>query len=66
MLNPNGNIAFKLQVPEVASNRTLVIRAHVSLDGSGKVKSGDLLTTASYPVPTTGIPPILEIPIVRV
>jgi uncharacterized lipoprotein YbaY len=65
-LEPNGQIGFKLQVPDVEPNRTLSLRAHVSMDGSGQVKSGDLLTTAHHPVPSTGTPDSLEIPVVAI
>ena len=60
-LKPGGRIAFKLSVPEVASNRSLSVRAHLSIDGSGRAQSGDLLTTASYPVPNAGTPPPLKV-----
>ena len=60
-LKPNGQIGFKLAVPEVASNRTLSLRAHVSIDGSGLAKSGDLLTTASYSIPTAGASGSLQV-----
>lgn len=55
-LRPNEQIGFKLLVPEVESNRTLSLRVHVSPDGSGRAKSGDLLTTANYPISSTGTP----------
>ena len=60
-LKPGGRIAFKLPTPEVASNRMLSVRVHISLDGSGRVQSGDLLTTASYPVANEGTPAPLEV-----
>ena len=60
-LKPGGHIAFKLSVAEVALNRMLSVRAHVSLDGSGRTQSGDLLTTASFPVPNAGTPAPLEV-----
>lgn len=63
-LKPNGRIAFNLRAPEVAPNRSLSMRVHVSLDGSGIVKSGNLLTTASYSVPNVGDTPNLEIHVV--
>lgn len=55
-LRPNGQIGFELLVPEVESNRTLSLRVHVSSDGSGFAKSGDLLTTANFTIPSTGTP----------
>ncbi len=60
-LKPHGQIDFSILVPEVEANRTLTLRVHISLDGSGRVKSGDLLTTAIYPIPNTGTPAPLEV-----
>jgi uncharacterized lipoprotein YbaY len=62
-LKPGGRIKFKATVPEVEANRTLALRVHISLDGSGQVKSGDLLTTTYDPVPTTGASATLEVPV---
>ena|SRR5687768_4495461 len=62
-MKPNGRIKFQLSVPEVSGDRTLSVRVHVSLDGSGVTKSGDLLNTASHTVPSTGKPAPLEIPV---
>ncbi|HEX6624042.1 MAG TPA: YbaY family lipoprotein [Pyrinomonadaceae bacterium] len=63
-LRPNGEIKFKLSVPDVGPNRSLAMRVHVSTDGSGRVKSGDLLTTTHIPVPSTGDAEQLEVPVV--
>lgn len=63
VLKPNSEIKFKIPVPEVESNRTLGLRVHVSLDGSGTVKSGDLLTTTHIAVPGAGKVPEIEVPI---
>jgi uncharacterized lipoprotein YbaY len=60
-LEPNGRIHFELQTPDLESNRSLALRVHISMDGSGQVKSGDLLTTTNYPVPTSGAVPYLEV-----
>ena len=60
-LKPNGRIKFEIPVPELPENRTLSLRVHVSPDGSASVKSGDLLTTAHYPVPSTGTPAPLNV-----
>jgi putative lipoprotein len=62
-LKPNGEIKFKMPVPEVESNRTLAFRVHVSLDGSENVKSGDLLTTTHVAVPGSGIAIEIEVPV---
>jgi putative lipoprotein len=62
-LKPGGRIKFRIPVPEVNADRTLSVRVHVSLDGSGVTKSGDLLSTAYHPVPSTGKPAPLEVPV---
>jgi len=62
-LMPNGQIEFKILVPEVEQNRSLSFRVHVSLDGSGRVKSGDLLTTAIIPVPNVGVRAPINVPV---
>ncbi|HET8675905.1 MAG TPA: YbaY family lipoprotein [Blastocatellia bacterium] len=62
-LKPNGEIKFKITVPDVESNRTLAFRVHISLDGSGKVKPGDLLTTTHVAVPSAGKASGIEIPV---
>jgi putative lipoprotein len=55
-LRPNGRIAFEVEVPEVESDRALSLRVHASLAGGERVEPGDLLTTASCPIPTRGTP----------
>ena len=62
-LKSKGEIKFKIAVPEVESNRTLALQVHVSLDGSGKVKSGDLLTTTHVAVPGAGKAHEIEVPV---
>jgi hypothetical protein len=52
-----------MPVPDVEANRTLAFRVHVSLDGSGSVKSGDLLTTTHVAVPGAGQAAQLEVPV---
>ncbi len=65
-LEPNTRIPFEFQISDVESNRALALRVHISMDGSGQIKSGDLLTTANYPVPTAGSVPFLEVKITRI
>ncbi len=60
-LKPNGRIKFEIPVPELSDKRTYSLRVHVSHDGSTVVKSGDLLTTAHYPVPAEGTPAPLDV-----
>ena len=51
---PGDRIPFSLIVPEVSEAQSLDIRIHISCTGSTDIKSGDLLTTRSYPVPSRG------------
>lgn len=51
---PGDRIPFSLAVQEVPEARSLDVRVHISSTGSSGVKSGDLLTTRSYPVPSRG------------
>ena len=48
---PASSVAFELTVPDMDSRRSLSLRSHLSLDGGVQVKHGDLLTTASFPLP---------------
>lgn len=54
LIRPGEHVRFQIATPEVDRSKTLTLRAHVSLDGSGQVKAGDLLTVASFPVANTG------------
>ena len=40
--------------PAVEPQRSLTLRAHVDFSGDGEVAPGDLVTTASIPVPASG------------
>jgi putative lipoprotein len=60
-LEPNEQIDFEIPVPEAEPNHTLSFRVHINLDGSNVTSSGDLLTTAHYPVPSTGTPKPVEL-----
>ncbi len=53
-LEPGGAVPFSVETPEVAATQSLSLRVHISIDGSGRVQTGDLLTTRHYPVPTQG------------
>lgn len=53
-LRPNDRIPFSLSVPEVSDTQSLDVRIHISCTGSNDIKSGDLLTTRSYPIPNRG------------
>ena len=53
-IRPNDRIPFSINVPEVSESQSLNLRIHISLAGDFDIKSGDLLTTRSYPVPSHG------------
>jgi hypothetical protein len=51
---PGDRISFTLSVPEVTDAQSLNLRIHISFSGSNDIRSGDLLTTISYPIPSRG------------
>jgi putative lipoprotein len=55
-LMPGASIPFKIEVPadKLDEEHSYSIRAHVDVSGSGRVDSGDLVSTQSYPVLTRG------------
>ena len=53
-LRPGDRIPFSLAIPEVSEVQSLGVRIHISHTGTTDIKSGDLLTTRSYPVPSRG------------
>jgi len=63
-LEPDGRVAFRLSVPEVAPGRRLLVRVHVDLGGQGRVSSGDLLTTAAHTLPAAGPVEGIQVPVV--
>lgn len=60
---PNRLVTFELDVPESEPERSLSLRVHVDITGSGQVLAGDLLTTASQSVASEGDLDLGEIPI---
>jgi putative lipoprotein len=65
-LSHNGKIKFNFVAPEVDFNRTVSLRVHISIDGTGIVKKGDLLTTAFYKIPNSGKVTSLEIKVQQI
>jgi hypothetical protein len=61
-----ARIPFELDVPERAPGSSLSARAHVSLDGSGVVRKGDLISATIVPVPATGETGPIDVPTVTV
>ena len=62
-LHPDDRFAFSLAVPEIENTRSLTLRVHISLSDSDRVRPGDLLTTASYPVPLRGTASGMVVPV---
>lgn len=65
-LRPASYINFKIPVVEVESNRSLSLQVHINFDGDSRIKAGDLLTTTNIPVPNTGTPVPIEVPVVGI
>ena len=63
---PGDRIRFSLNVPEVSSTQSLDLRIHISCTGSKDIKSGDLLTTSSFPVPSHGTSEHISVLVKRV
>ena len=51
---PGDRIPFCLTIPEVSEAQSLDVRVHISCTGINDIRSGDLLTTRSHPVPSRG------------
>jgi len=47
-------VSFELRVDRIDPKTRYVVRAHVDVDGDGRVSKGDYVTTQSYPVLTFG------------
>lgn len=60
-LEPGARLPFEVDVPEVDSTRSLSLRVHVNFQGAQSVKPGDLISTASYPIPANGTPPPITV-----
>jgi uncharacterized lipoprotein YbaY len=56
LLRPGLRFPFAVQIPnELIDERNLYsVRAHVDKSGSGEVKTGDFVSTQTYPVLTRG------------
>jgi putative lipoprotein len=61
-VSPRG-LRFEVPVAEIDPNARYVVRVHVDLAGTGRVSSGDLLTTQSVPVLTRGAPDTVTVPV---
>lgn len=57
-LVPGGTLTFAIPVSEqrIDPRGSYSVRAHVDVDGTGRVAVGDLLTVQSFPVLTRGHP----------
>jgi putative lipoprotein len=55
-LSPGATLPFEVAVPDdrIDRRRSYSVRVHIDVAGSGEVDKGDLVTTQSYPVLTSG------------
>jgi putative lipoprotein len=55
-LHPGGVLPFLVEVPtdRIDERGSYSLRVHIDVSGSGKVETGDLLSTESYPILTRG------------
>ena len=62
-IGPGTRISFEVTVATVDPRHHYAVRAHVDLDGDGKVGPGDLLSMTSEPVLTFGAPDRVQVPL---
>lgn len=62
-VGPGGLLNFELAVPEQDPGRSLSVRVHASRDGEASTERGDLVSTSSHPVATTGPIAAIRIPV---
>jgi hypothetical protein len=62
-VSPRGRLSFSVNVSRVDARRHYGLRAHVDMDGDGRVGAGDLLSTISQPVLTFGGPDRVDLPL---
>ena len=60
-----GRLPFQLEVGAINSRARYTIRAHVRVNKSDAVTSGDYLTTASFPVLTYGAASTIDVSVRR-
>ena len=66
VLIPNGNLETGLKVPSTSAKQILIARVHISMDGSGQIKHGDLLTTSFVEIPLKLEKDRLTVPVVLI
>lgn len=62
-LLPNGKINTDLEFSSPQTQQTLIVRAHISVEGSDQIKQGDLLTTEFIQIPSTYESDIINVPV---
>lgn len=65
-LIPNGHLETAISIPNKSPQQVLTVRVHVSMDGSGDIKPGDLLTTSYIEVPNNQMGHRLSAPVTRI
>jgi putative lipoprotein len=62
-----GRIPFELRGPATLDRgHAYLVEAHVDMNGSGEIESGDLITTASHPVPGGSAPARVDVQVHRI
>jgi len=62
-LLPNETIEIDLEYPSPESQQTLIVRVHISKEGSEKIKTGDLLTTSFIQIPAASDNEVVDVPV---
>jgi uncharacterized lipoprotein YbaY len=62
-IEPGGQIPFDLAAPDALPGHSLAVRAHLSLDGTAAVSSGDLVSVTHLALPSSGDSDGMEIPV---
>ncbi len=65
-ITPGGSMPFEVDAPGADPSRMLTVRVHVHPAGADRVASGDLITTAVYPVPPEDDPPPIDVPLTQI
>jgi putative lipoprotein len=60
---PGQELPFTVEVADVPAGAVLTLRVHVDRTGDGIVRAGDLLSTQFQPIPSTGTPTSIVVPL---
>jgi putative lipoprotein len=62
-VEPGARIPFQVPAPDAEPGHSLAVRAHVSVDGTTAVTSGDAVSVTHIGLPPTGDVEALEVPV---